>query len=441
MPKLPLTLFEEYLFHENRRNYPCNIWLKAQFKGSVERDRLIAAIDTVTPRHPLLSARVLKTWDGALFWSTQPTRKIDVHWYVEDPRSFTPQFGDFDLESENGFEFHVVQGEDRWDFYINQSHAVCDGAGFYRVLHDVLIRYDELSRNQTGTQSSSNLAPSRFRSNYGLSFWKVLKLIPAQIVGLIISATLLRRSVATLNPASTVNTETPLPAGSPHIVSKYLNRSEYFKFRKTARESKYSVNDLCLAFFHSAIGRWREKMAIPSGDEWIRISVPINLRTKADKSLSACNAISIVSIDRKANGLHKRNRLIRRAKEDMQYVKKGQLALIYLVLLWIRRRLPGGIRKMSNETRCRTTTMLTNVGSLFTHSPLRNKEGKLETKGAVMERITSAAPYRPHSHATLLLSVYAGEFEMTLHYDPRAIDEAQAQSLLDCFEEEIRKGI
>jgi len=441
VPKLPLTLFEEYLYHENRRNYPCNIWLRAQFKGSVERDRLLTAIDLVTPQHPLLSARIFETRGGSLYWSTKPSRKIDVHWYEEDPKSFRPHFGDFDLRSENGFEFHVARGEDRWDLYINQSHAICDGAGFYRVLHDVLARYDELSKGNIETQSPSKVSSPRCRSNYGLSFWKALKLIPAQIVGLVISTTLLRRPVARLNPASDADVETPLPTGSPHFVSKYLTQPEYFELRKAARESRYSVNDLCLAFFHSAIGRWREKMEIAPNDEWIRISVPVNLRSKADKSLSACNAISIVSIDRKANGLHKRDRLIRRAKEDMQYVKKGQLAFVYLILLWIRRRFPGGIRKMSHENRCRTTAMLTNVGSLFTHSPLRNPEGKLRSGGSLMERITSVAPYRPHSHATLLVSVYAGEFEMTLNYDPRALDENRAKALLNCFEQEIRRGI
>jgi len=47
--------------------------------------------------------------------------------------------------------------------------------------------------------------------------------------------------------------------------------------------------------------------------------------------------------------LSNRPRLLRRAKEDMQYVKKGRLGTIYLSILWIRRLLPGGIRAFGHS--------------------------------------------------------------------------------------------
>ena len=96
---------------------------------------------------------------------------------------------------------------------------------------------------------------------------------------------------------------------------------------------------------------------------------------------------------------------------------------------------------MSHSDTCRTTAMFTNLGHIFTHSPLRQKDGKLHSGKATLVKMTSAAPYRPHSHATLLVSVYAGEFEISLHYDPRALTHAQAQSLVDHFKREIRKGV
>jgi len=440
--KLPLTLFEEYLFHENRPNYPCNIWLRAQFRGPVERDRLKQAIEWVTPKHPLLTAQIETGWLGSLRWVIDPTREIAVHWHREDPDTYRPECGDFDLRNENGFEFHIVEGENRWDLYINQSHAICDGAGFYLVLHEVLLRYDAISRSQPAACSTppSDTLP-RYRSRYGLNTWKALALVPAQLMGLLISTTLLRRKVGTLNPNVETKLNHPLPPGAPHLVSNYLSKSEYFDLRKAARESKFSLNDLCLAFFQSAIGKWRAEEGIDSPSDWIRISIPVNLRTKADKSLSACNAISIVSIDRKAHGLENRKRLLRRAKEDMKFVKRGQLAFVYLIILWIRRIIPEGIRRMSHSDTCRTTAMFTNLGHIFTHSPLRQKDGKLHSGKATLVRMTSAAPYRPHSHATLLVSVYAGEFEISLHYDPRALTHAQAQSLVDHFKREIRKGV
>ena len=136
--------------------------------------------------------------------------------------------------------------------------------------------------------------------------------------------------------------------------------------------------------------------------------------------------------------LSNRPRLLRRAKEDMQYVKKGRLGTIYLSILWIRRLLPGGIRAFSHRDTCRASATLTNLGHQFPHSPLRNPEGKLEAGGSVLERIASAAPYRPHAQATLFVAVYAGELEATLNYDPRVIRKDEAENLIDCFTNELQ---
>lgn len=441
MPTHQLTLFEEYLFHENRQNYPCNILIGARFKGNVDRSKLESAIHNTTLRHPLLTARVKKNQFKRLCWSLNATRKVEICWPESDPESFKPRLRPFNLLQENGFVFHIAKRGNRWSLWLDLNHAICDGAGAFLVLHDILLRYESLTKGNTIVEDSGNIPIPKLRSRYGLNFRKILKIIPAQLVGLLLSTTLLKRNVSAINPSARTRLESPLPDNSPHTVSKYLSKEEYKEFRRIARESKSSVNDLCLAYFHSAIGKWREREGINAPDDWIRISVPMNLRTKADKSLSACNAISIVSIDRRAKNLGDRKRLIRRAREDMRYVKKGDLAFVYLIILWIRRKMPGGIRKMSHLGVCRTSAVLTHVGNLFTQSPLRNKEGKLETGNSRLERITSIAPYRLHSHVTLLLGVYAGEFEMTLHYDARAIDSSQASELLDAFSNEIRQGV
>ena len=122
----------------------------------------------------------------------------------------------------------------------------------------------------------------------------------------------------------------------------------------------------------------------------------------------------------------------------MQYVKKGRLGTIYLAVLWIRRFLPGGIRSFSHRDVCRTSATLTNIGPQFLHSPLRNSVGKLVSGGSVLERITSAAPYRPQAQATLLVGIYAGELEATLNYDPRALHQCEAEKLINCFTSELR---
>lgn len=438
MRSLPLTVFEEYLFHENRSDYPCNIFVRARFSGNLQRNRFTEAVEKVAHLHPHLTATIERGLFGRLHWKFNGSAKIPIHWLQDDIDSYKPDFGSFNPENEISFQLFVAHEPNRWDLYVNQSHSLCDGAGYFRFLHDLLIAYNQLCGSEDIQLPETDLARLRRRGSQKFRLGSFLSIIPLKMAGFFIALSLFRRQVSPLLPSRESAESLPYPKSSPHFVSKYLDKESYFRFRKSARKEGISINDLFLAAFHAAIGSWRTSLGEGSPTDWIRLSVPVNLRLKADKSLPACNAISIVSIDRQAKGLSNRPRLLRRAKEDMQYVKKGRLGTIYLAVLWIRRFLPGGIRSFSHRDVCRTSATLTNIGPQFLHSPLRNSVGKLVSGGSVLERINSAAPYRPHAQATLLVAIYAGELETTLNYDPRAIGPGEAAKLIDCFISELR---
>lgn len=438
MRSLPLTVFEEYLFHENQAHYPCNICIRTRFSGKLQRDQLAQAVAKVAPLHPHLTATVERGLWGRLRWKFNSSAEIPIHWLENQTDSFRPDFGSFDPEKETAFHLYVVYEPNKWDLYVNQSHSLCDGAGFFQFLHDLMIAYDQCCGNDRAQLPITDLPRLKRRGSQRFRLGSFLSIIPIKAAGFLIALSLFRRQVSPLLPSRDTLATSPYPKSSPHLVSRYLGKETYFHFRKSAREMGISINDLFLAAFHAAIGSWRASLGEGEPADWIRLSVPVNLRLKADNSLPACNAISIISIDRQAKGLSNRSRLLRRAKEDMQYVKKGRLGTIYLSILWIRRFLPGGIRSFSHRDICRTSATLTNLGHQFPHSPLKNSNGRLETGGSTLERITSAAPYRRHAQATLLMAVYAGELEATLNYDPRAICKEEAENLIDSFVSELR---
>ena len=392
----------------------------------------------MTPLHPILTAKIEKGLFGKLRWKFNRSANIPIHWLQENTETHKPDFRSFNPEKELSFHLHVVREPDRWDLYVNQSHSLCDGAGYLRFLHDLLVAYDQLCGNEDIQFPVTDLERMKRRGSQRFRLGSFLSIIPIKVAGFLIALSLFRRQVSPLLPSRESNEPLPYPKHSPHLVSRYLDRDSYFRFRKSAREKGISINDLFLAAFHAAIGSWRNSLGEGRPTDWIRLSVPVNLRLKADKSLPACNAISIVSIDRQAKGLSNRPRLLRRAKEDMQYVKKGRLGTIYLAVLWIRRYLPGGIRSFSLREVCRTSATLTNLGHQFPHSPLKGSHGKLASGGSVLERITSTAPYRSRAQATLLMAMYAGELEATLNYDPRSIRPEEADKLIDYFESELR---
>ncbi len=440
MPKLPLTLFEQYLFHEDKPGYPSRIVQELRFSGSVNREYLERSVREITSRQPLLTAIIEEKPYQSPVWKIDDSRSFSIHWHRQCPLSFKPKLKRFDITKEVALEFHIIEGEEWWTLLLNISHTICDGVASSSLLHDILLAYDnQFGRSHSIPFPTLELLPNR--NQFGLSFSKKLSLLPAQITGLILAFTLTRRKISPLNQSPPESHSHSGSDDSQYIVSKYLNQSQFARFQKLVNASGNSINDYCLAFLHSAIGTWRKRNGLDSPEDWVRISVPKNLRSKSDCHLPACNAISIAPIDRQSKGLSNRERLLRRAHEDMAFVKKGMLALTFLALLWMHRLRPNGIRKMCHRNICRTTAVLSNIGRIFPESPLQNANQKLEIESAVLEKIVTAAPIRPQTHTTLFLSIYGGELCMDLNYDPLALTSKEANELLNDFLAEINSTL
>ncbi len=424
------------MLHEDKPGYPSRIVQELHFEGKVNRKPLEDSIRAVAAMHPLLTALVEDRSFGTPRWQIDESRSFPIHWHHECPLTFKPDLKRFDITKEVALEIHVVESQDRWNLLLNISHVICDGVATSSLLHDILLAYD--NRFQKGHKIQAphpELLPKRNR--YGLGFFNKIALLPAQVTGLILALSLIRRKVSPLNPVAPSEPERPQSENAPHIISQKLDRDTYSQFQELAKKRGKSVNDHCIAFLHTAIGTWRKRQSVDSPQDWIRISVPKNLRSDSDRDLPACNVISIVPIDRQSKGLSNRNRLLKKAHEDMAFIKKGRLALTFLAILWIHRLRPNGIRKMSHRDICRTTTVLSNIGRIFSHSPLFDENRKLKVENAILQKVVTIAPFRPQTNFTLFLSVYGEELYMDLNYDPQALTKPQAVELLDDFVAEI----
>ncbi len=428
------------MFHEDQPGYPSRIVQELHFEGKVDRKNLEDSIREITSMHPLLTALVDDRSFGTPHWLIDDSRSFPIHWHHQCPLSFKPDLKRFDITREVALEIHVIENQDRWNLLLNISHVICDGVASSSFLHDILLAYDNRFRKAHKIRPSNpNLL--RQRNQYGLSFTKKIALLPAQIAGLALALTLIRRKVSPLSPVSLSEPERPQSENSPHIVSRKLDRDRYSQFQELAQQRGKSVNDYCIAFLHTAIGSWRKRQGIGSIHDWIRISIPKNLRPDSGHDLPACNVISIVPIDRQSKGLNNRTRLLKKAHEDMTFIKKGRLALTFLAILWIHRLRPNGIRRMSHRDICRTTTVLSNIGRIFRHSPLLDKNQKLKIENATLQKVVTVAPFRPRTNFTLFLSVYAEELYMDLNYDPQALTKPQAVELLNDFIAEIASAL
>ena len=436
MRRLPLTLFEQYLFHEDKRSYPCWILVRCRFAGSFDRDHLQRAWEDTTRRHPLLKSIVRRDWWRGLVWEEAPGYRPTISWDPVQQPSGWPRWEPIDLTRAPGIRLLVSDDGNTAHLFVQVHHAICDGIGIYRVIHDLLVQYARVRR---GSAESQEMRREVFSGHpgRGRTTRERLKLASSQLIGLLATLQLSRQAPVPLLPHNPAPNNGPLPQDLPAYLYRCLDQQEFQKLRDIAKRLKVTINDLLIRDLSAAIGSWREAVQVGSREDWIRMAIPVSLRHPAEDPSLIANRIGIVVIDRRAKSLHNRERLLRRASEDMNLVKRHQLGFTFMILLALRRLIPGGIRRYAESQRCQASVIMSNLGILFPESPLRDASNRIAVTGAVLEDVATAGPLRPATCALFVMTSYAGKFKINLSYDPRAISQPQAEALLSSLMEQL----
>jgi hypothetical protein len=436
MNQLPLTPLEEYLWREERPGYPGWISSRLRFRGALQREPLERAFAATLQNHPFTGAVVARGRFGGPVWELRPPAALPLEWRARAADGAWPELPPHALERAPGFRLLVCEGGGLTELVFQGHHAVQDGAGGFGLIEETLLRYArELGAEVAPRELKPALLPRRGR--LADSPLKLLARLPGIALGLALNWQLSRRAAASLSAAGNLSDPRPPPA----VAELRLPPADYLRLRAGARAAGAGVNDVLIRDFFAAIGTWRAARGPGAGDplDWIRVAVPVGLRSRADAALPATNIFGMVALDRRAKSLANRDRLLRRAREDMGMVKKWRLGLVFPALLALRRWWPGGIAAYCASPTVRATAVLTNDGKVFAQSPLLNAAKRVELPGgAVLEDVAVSLPCRPGTAALLAVGVYAGGFFADLTYDPHALSAAEAGALLRAFEAQLR---
>jgi len=435
MSTLPLTVLEEYFHYGDRPSHPTRIIAKFTHSGAIDRPLFEEAVNQLPDYHPLLKSKLEKAPFGRLRWRIGENQELPIHWVKACRNDFSPRLNRLNLENGYSVEFHVVVDSSGWDAYLNISHAVSDGLAIIELWKDILLLYERARGNDT-PKPNRDLALLDTRERGESSFRQRFRSFPIRLLRLGIARHFLARQ-----PASLASIETTDPQSfqeTPRFISTVLESDEFQRLKKNAKDRNLTLNDFCLGLLHYSIGRWLKTDAQIDLKDWIRISVPTNLRKANESQIPCCNPIGIVSIDRRRKSLADREHILRRAKEDMDEVKSKQLGRAFLSYLKMRRFLPGSIQKKARSTRTASTAVLSNIGTPFADSSLLDTETQLITlSDSTLQQLSMLPHYQSGTHATFMIHTYGTRFFIDLHYDHRALHYKEAKTLLSIFEEEL----
>jgi len=434
---------EEFLYWEDRPAYPWSCFIRLRFSGCLDRTAFETAVKATLARHPMLTAMLHTVGRGRLQWSVVENPVPIIVWEALPVGGPLPPATHLDLRREIGIRFHVRTEATASDLTIQFHHACCDGAGIFLFMKELLVAYAVAFGAVPSRTRLTPLDPARLagRGRFGLTVGKLLRMVPKQAVGLLGARQFLMRKPVPVIPHQPCADDSPLPTNYPATLNRLLDLDTTAGVRKASVRYGVTPNDLLTRDLFLALAEWRSHQNIADDGQWLRMMIPMNLRTTADRLLPAANLVSSVFLDRRGQDFVDADRLLRSIHEEMDLIKRLELGFTFIFSTALCRRFFGGLKKQVRADKCTVSCIFTNLGTPFAHVPLPRHERCIVAGNVTLVDVNIVAPVRPYSCVTVAVVLYAHRLSITLHYDPRPLSQEQAADLLDTFVLRIHASI
>ena len=398
---------------------------------------------TLVPRHPLFAATVQTGRGGRLRWVPVENPSPKIEWEAAPTGGPLPEGTHLDLRREIGVRFHVRTDGTDSDVTVQFHHSCCDGVGFTLFIQELLVAYALACGNAPKQACLAELDATKLvgRGRFGLNFWKFLRMMPQQLVGLSGARQFLMRVSTPVIPHRPAANDAPLPKAYPAMVHYLFDRETTEQIRMASVRQGATRNDMLARDLFLALTEWRERHNIADDGNWLRMMIPMNLRSGEDRLMPAANIVSSVFLDRRKPDCADPARLLRGIHDEMDLIKRLRLGFTFVFSTALCRWLPGGLEKQIRKDKCTISCIFTNLGTILAHVPLACRDDRIVAGNVTLNDLDIVVPVRPYSCVTVAAAVYAHRLGVTLHYDPRPLTEQQANDLLEIFVQRIRESI
>lgn len=425
---------------DDRPSYPMAILTRFDFTDGTPPAALEEAFYKSLQSEPLLTARVVTPrwgrprWCDAgpprLLWSkAHPINDNSVEW-AGSPSRPNPATG-------NVLHAEVIEHSDGWSILMAVHHAACDGLGIVGFLERWLLAA-EGKRTRWRREPDAMMAALATRGRVADSWPKFTRMLPRLAKGLEGVGEFVSHDVAELSastsPAQPSLSSSPPPPWQPLVLSASVDGGVVTGLEAAAKATAVSVNDLLATSLLIAIAGQMPKRASP----WIRVAIPMSLRTKNDQALPAANRVSMVFLDRKLEDCGDAVRLAISVREQMEIVRSHSLGHIFPMSLEVGRILPGGLARTVRRPKPQCTAVLSNVGRFFHRSPLADADGTIRIGSSRLTGWWGVPPIRPGTALAVGTHETSGRRTVAFHVDGSRLPTAAARHLLDKMVSELR---
>ena len=448
---LPLSDFEYYMLVDDRPSHPMVFVMTAHLVGKFQKAAVQTALLDLLKCHPLLNCTAVEIAGKGWCWALQisGTTQIPLEWTDEDESSvveFVPPVRVIDIKAQTGLQVVVRASPTTSRLFLYFHHACCDGIGGMQILGELLARYGQLTAAPNAKQPVFDIPQTDLllqRDNYdsGEATVERHKKSLKKTIGKI--ARLLLRRPVLLSPSanSQQSSDATLAGPAPVIVEAVISKASHRKLRAVAARYDVSLNDLFIGQFLLHIRRWNSRTKRSNGNSWIRLSVPVSMRTKVHDAMPVANVVSYEFVTRRQHECDDIDSLLKSIHQKTSDAVNNREGIVCLKIFKVLRKFPRGMKMFLGLKSCLSTAVIANIGDVRRRFSGRFplNDGKWIAGNVLVERITGVAPVRPNTRAAVSIGEYAGELSISLRTDATVISSADTHRFLNEFVEHLER--
>jgi hypothetical protein len=202
-----------------------------------------------------------------------------------------------------------------------------------------------------------------------------------------------------------------------------------------ANHLQVSLNDLLVREMTLHIRDWNRRAGLSFGRRWIRLAIPLSMRTSRHDNMSAANVVSYALVTRREADCKDPDELLKSIHQQTSNVLFNREGIVCLKLFRLLRKIPGAMKLFLNYKTVLSTAVMANVGDVRRRFrgrfPLQ--KGRWIAGNVVVEQIHGVAPVRPNTLAAMSIGDYAGELSISLRTDGVMLNAEDSHQFLTEF--------
>lgn len=448
---LPLSEFEEYMLCDDRLSHPMVIVMLADVSGLLREAEFRASVAALLRRQPLLRCSI-QSDGGRPAWVPLVSIPDPVIWQcvgAANPSESVPAVEPLDVRAGRGVRIRVWFSPVVSRISFELHHACADGISAVQLLNELFVEYSSRTGgvstppSQTAAEaaealfSRSPLQKSAASGSDSAARATPLSQLPGKLARLLFRrpvqiADSHQRSHENGSSAAAVSVTV---SSHPAILVHSLPEHVVGKLRTAAAQQDVGLNDLLLLEIFRHVTDWNLQAGCGSDRSWVRIAVPVSMRSPRNVQLPACNLVSYALVTHRMRDSREPRRLLQQIHEKTMTMRSGRDGLIALKIFRLLRRVPWGVRTFLSLWPCAGTLVLANVGNVIRRCrlslPLDN--GRWIAGNISVERICGVPPVRPNTLVAIGFTEYAGQLHVSLRTDGTRLNVADSEQFLNQF--------